>query len=178
MPVLRPRYQLDASSRVTPQPASSAMGAGQRPASGRRSSLSVRGHGCAEGLSNSVHAPNRPVAWPRSDEVWGSKPSDGRRVDVLVIGAAVIGTVYGAQLAAHGHAVSVLAHGTRTGEVAAHADDLPGTGSSSSRPRCATSRRASSGFRLNKEPDDGLKRRMPRCSIDVGTRVQRGPARL
>ena len=37
---------------------------------------------------------------------------------VLVIGAGVIGTVYGAQLAAAGHPVSVLRHGPRTDEVA------------------------------------------------------------
>ena len=37
---------------------------------------------------------------------------------VLVIGAGVIGTVYGAQLAAAGHPVSVLRHGRRTDEVA------------------------------------------------------------
>ncbi len=37
---------------------------------------------------------------------------------VLIIGAGVIGTVYGAHLGAAGHAVSVLAHGARTAEVA------------------------------------------------------------
>jgi 2-dehydropantoate 2-reductase len=37
---------------------------------------------------------------------------------ILVVGAGVIGTVYGAQLGAAGHAVSVLAHGARTDEVA------------------------------------------------------------
>ncbi|HEY2650473.1 MAG TPA: 2-dehydropantoate 2-reductase N-terminal domain-containing protein [Solirubrobacteraceae bacterium] len=37
---------------------------------------------------------------------------------VLVIGAGVIGTVYGAQLGAAGHTVSVLAHGARTEVVA------------------------------------------------------------
>jgi 2-dehydropantoate 2-reductase len=37
---------------------------------------------------------------------------------VLVVGAGVIGTVYGAHLAADGHQVSVLAHGLRTVEVA------------------------------------------------------------
>lgn len=37
---------------------------------------------------------------------------------VLLIGAGVVGTVYGAQLAAGGHSVSVLAHGERTEEVA------------------------------------------------------------
>jgi 2-dehydropantoate 2-reductase len=37
---------------------------------------------------------------------------------VLLIGAGVIGTVYGVHLAADGHQVSVLAHGARTGEVA------------------------------------------------------------
>jgi 2-dehydropantoate 2-reductase len=37
---------------------------------------------------------------------------------VLVIGAGVIGTVYGAQLAAAGHPVSVLRHGPRTDEIA------------------------------------------------------------
>lgn len=36
---------------------------------------------------------------------------------VLIIGAGVIGTVYGAHLGAAGHAVSVLAHGARTVEV-------------------------------------------------------------
>jgi len=36
---------------------------------------------------------------------------------VLIIGAGVIGTVYGAHLGAAGHAVSVLAHGERTAEV-------------------------------------------------------------
>jgi 2-dehydropantoate 2-reductase len=37
---------------------------------------------------------------------------------VLIVGAGVIGTVYGAQLAAAGVTVSVLAHGPRTDEVA------------------------------------------------------------
>jgi 2-dehydropantoate 2-reductase len=37
---------------------------------------------------------------------------------ILVVGAGVIGTVYGAQLGAAGHAVSVLAHGARTDKVA------------------------------------------------------------
>jgi 2-dehydropantoate 2-reductase len=36
---------------------------------------------------------------------------------VLIIGAGVIGTVYGAHLGAAGHAVSVLEHGQRTAEV-------------------------------------------------------------
>jgi 2-dehydropantoate 2-reductase len=36
---------------------------------------------------------------------------------VLIIGAGVIGTVYGAHLGAAGHAVSVLAHGARAAEV-------------------------------------------------------------
>jgi 2-dehydropantoate 2-reductase len=40
-------------------------------------------------------------------------------VKVLVVGAGVIGTVYGAHLAAAGNTVSVLSHGLRTGEVAA-----------------------------------------------------------
>jgi 2-dehydropantoate 2-reductase len=38
---------------------------------------------------------------------------------MLVVGAGVIGTVYGAHVAAAGHQVSVLSHGRRTGEVAA-----------------------------------------------------------
>lgn len=38
---------------------------------------------------------------------------------VLVVGAGVIGTVYGAHLAAAGNTVSVLSHGLRTREVAA-----------------------------------------------------------
>ena len=38
---------------------------------------------------------------------------------VLVVGAGVIGTVYGAHLAAAGNTVSVLTHGPRTDEVAA-----------------------------------------------------------
>jgi 2-dehydropantoate 2-reductase len=39
-------------------------------------------------------------------------------MEVLLTGAGVIGTVYGAQLAAAGHLVSVLAHGPRAGAVA------------------------------------------------------------
>jgi 2-dehydropantoate 2-reductase len=39
-------------------------------------------------------------------------------MEVLLAGAGVIGTVYGSQLAAAGHPVSVLAHGRRTDEVA------------------------------------------------------------
>ena len=38
---------------------------------------------------------------------------------VLIVGAGVIGTVYGAHLAAAGNQVSVLSHGPRTGEVTA-----------------------------------------------------------
>jgi 2-dehydropantoate 2-reductase len=38
---------------------------------------------------------------------------------VLIVGAGVIGTVYGAHLTAAGHAVSVLRHGARTDQVAA-----------------------------------------------------------
>ena len=38
---------------------------------------------------------------------------------VLVVGAGVVGTVYGAHLAAAGNAVSVLRHGPRTDDVAA-----------------------------------------------------------
>jgi 2-dehydropantoate 2-reductase len=38
---------------------------------------------------------------------------------VLIVGAGVVGTVYGAHLAAAGNAVSVLSHGPRTDEVAA-----------------------------------------------------------
>jgi 2-dehydropantoate 2-reductase len=38
---------------------------------------------------------------------------------VLIVGAGVIGTVYGAHVAAAGNQVSVLSHGLRTGEVAA-----------------------------------------------------------
>jgi 2-dehydropantoate 2-reductase len=41
-----------------------------------------------------------------------------RVVRILLVGAGVIGTVYGANLAAAGNAVSVLAHGARTAEVA------------------------------------------------------------
>jgi 2-dehydropantoate 2-reductase len=37
---------------------------------------------------------------------------------LLIVGAGVIGTVYGAQIAAAGHQVSVLRHGPRTDEVA------------------------------------------------------------
>jgi 2-dehydropantoate 2-reductase len=40
-------------------------------------------------------------------------------VKVLIVGAGVIGTVYGAHLAVAGNTVSVLSHGSRTGEVAA-----------------------------------------------------------
>ena len=38
-------------------------------------------------------------------------------MDVLIVGAGVIGTVYGAHLGAAGHAVSVLSHPPRTGEM-------------------------------------------------------------
>ena len=38
---------------------------------------------------------------------------------VLIVGAGVIGTVYGAHLAAAGNQVSVLSHGRRTDEVTA-----------------------------------------------------------
>jgi 2-dehydropantoate 2-reductase len=40
-------------------------------------------------------------------------------IKVLIVGSGVIGTVYGAHLAAAGHAVSVLSHPARTDEVAA-----------------------------------------------------------
>jgi 2-dehydropantoate 2-reductase len=40
-------------------------------------------------------------------------------MQVLIVGAGVIGTVYGAHLAAAGAVVSVLSHGSRTDEVAA-----------------------------------------------------------
>jgi 2-dehydropantoate 2-reductase len=39
-------------------------------------------------------------------------------MNVLIVGAGVIGSVYGAHLAAAGNAVSVLSHGSRTDEVA------------------------------------------------------------
>jgi 2-dehydropantoate 2-reductase len=39
-------------------------------------------------------------------------------MNVLVVGAGVIGTVYGAQLSAAGHSVSILEHGPRTQEIA------------------------------------------------------------
>ena len=38
---------------------------------------------------------------------------------MLIVGAGVIGTVYGAHIAAAGNQVSVLSHGRRTEEVAA-----------------------------------------------------------
>jgi 2-dehydropantoate 2-reductase len=38
---------------------------------------------------------------------------------MLIVGAGVIGTVYGAHLAAAGNQVSVLSHGRRTDEVTA-----------------------------------------------------------
>jgi 2-dehydropantoate 2-reductase len=45
--------------------------------------------------------------------------SFGIAVNILIVGAGVIGTVYGAHLAAAGSKVSVLSHGPRTAEVAA-----------------------------------------------------------
>jgi 2-dehydropantoate 2-reductase len=56
---------------------------------------------------------------------------------VLVVGAGVIGTVYGAQLAAAGSTVSVLSHGARTDEVAAGglcARDVLGAGRAHAEP--------------------------------------------
>jgi predicted dinucleotide-binding enzyme len=49
------------------------------------------------------------------------------RVNVLIVGSGVIGTVYGAQLGAAGHAISVLEHGDRTDVIAVrglHARDV------------------------------------------------------
>jgi 2-polyprenyl-6-methoxyphenol hydroxylase-like FAD-dependent oxidoreductase len=57
---------------------------------------------------------------------------------VLLVGAGVIGTVYGSHLAADGHQVSVLGHGPRTGEVARDglaATDLD-TGARTAAPVC------------------------------------------
>lgn len=48
-------------------------------------------------------------------------------MNVLIVGAGVIGTVYGAQLGSAGHGISVLAHGDRTDAIAArglHARDV------------------------------------------------------
>lgn len=48
-------------------------------------------------------------------------------MNVLIVGAGVIGTVYGAQLGAAGHAISVLEHGDRTDLIAVrglHARDV------------------------------------------------------
>jgi 2-dehydropantoate 2-reductase len=48
-------------------------------------------------------------------------------MNILLVGAGVIGTVYGAHLGAAGHRISVLAHGDRTDAVAArglHARDV------------------------------------------------------
>lgn len=39
-------------------------------------------------------------------------------MNVLIVGAGVIGTVYGAQLGTAGHGISVLAHGDRTEAIA------------------------------------------------------------
>ena len=48
-------------------------------------------------------------------------------MNVLIVGAGVVGTVYGAQLGTAGHGISVLAHGDRTDAIAArglHARDV------------------------------------------------------
>jgi 2-dehydropantoate 2-reductase len=48
-------------------------------------------------------------------------------MNVLIVGAGVIGTVYGAHLGSAGHGISVLAHGDRTNVIAAqgvHARDV------------------------------------------------------
>ena len=50
---------------------------------------------------------------------------------VLIVGAGVVGTVYGAHLAAAGSTVEVFSHGPRTDEVAAgglRARDVTGGG--------------------------------------------------
>jgi ketopantoate reductase len=58
---------------------------------------------------------------------------------VLMVGAGVIGTVYGAHLAAAGHDVFVLSHGPRTAEVTAGGlsarDASSGQSASGSNPR-------------------------------------------
>lgn len=66
----------------------------------------------------------------RAAGTWSARPLERARklqglgrvaasdMKILVVGAGVIGTVYGAQLGAAGHTVSVLAHGARTDEVA------------------------------------------------------------
>ena len=48
-------------------------------------------------------------------------------MNILVVGAGVIGTVYGAHLGAANHRISVLAHGERTAAIAVrglHARDI------------------------------------------------------
>ena len=60
---------------------------------------------------------------------------------VLTVGSGVIGTVYGAHLAAGGHAVSVLRHSPRTDHVAAggmEARDVLGGRELSDSPRLAS----------------------------------------
>jgi 2-dehydropantoate 2-reductase len=71
-------------------------------------------------------------------------------VKLLLIGAGVIGTVYGAHLGAAGHSVSVLAHGTRTDTVAhagLRARDVL-TGVETHAPAVVLDDRASEGFDL------------------------------
>src|SRR5580693_440723 len=58
--------------------------------------------------------------WASSSMVVGVRPRSRRVImRVLVVGVGVIGTVYGAHLAAAGNTVWVLSHGPRTDEVAA-----------------------------------------------------------
>ena len=59
-------------------------------------------------------------------------------MNVLVVGAGVIGTVYGVQLVAGGHTVAVLGHGARTREIVRRglvARDLAGSVSQSAETR-------------------------------------------
>ena len=55
-------------------------------------------------------------------------------MNILVVGAGVIGTVYGAHLGAANHRISVLAHGERTAAIAVRGL-LPGTSPPASRRR-------------------------------------------
>lgn len=79
----------------------------------------VRHGNTSEGRNRRARAAIRWSSGPleRPRDLQGLGRATASDMKILVVGAGVIGTVYGAQLGAAGHTVSVLTHGARTDEV-------------------------------------------------------------